>query len=159
MIALSGWAIGQAAGAEVSWEYFVARSMIPEDRYYTMSHVWVKLDEAKVVIGAAEPLVRSLGPLLAVELPDPGEEMMLDVPFGEIESVHTVHQLYPPADAVVLETNESVLYDVDRLTRDPYGEGWLLKIRVHDPEQIKDLVASEAYADFCKEYFGGTADR
>jgi len=132
--------------------------MIPEDRYYTKGHLWVKLDEAQVIIGITEPLGASLGPLVAVELPDPQEEMMMDVPFGEIESVRAIHQLYPPADAVVLETNELVLWDVDKLVRDPYGEGWLLRIRIHDPEQIKNLITAQAYRDYCKGYFGEDAD-
>jgi len=127
--------------------------MVPNDRVYTRSHLWVKLNEAQVLVGVTEPLLRRLEPVTFVELPDPHDEMMPDVPFGEIEGLHQIHQLYPPADAEVLEVNRSLQWSVDKLMEDPYGEGWLMRIKAHDPEQLKCLMNAESYEAFCAEQF------
>ena len=128
--------------------------MIPEDRTYTRNHEWVKLDEAVVQMGVTAPLLKMMGTLIALELPEKGDEMMLGVPLGAIESTHSVHELLPPADAMILEVNETLLWDLDAPAKDPYGEGWLLKIKVHDPDQLRSLLAPAAYRDYCKEQWG-----
>lgn len=124
---------------------------IPDDRNYTERHIWVKLDEAPVRMGVTRELLDRLGTLLSIELPEPDVEMMEDVAFGEIEAMDEIFQLYPPAGAQVLESNSSVAWDLDKLQEDPYDEGWLLKIKVHESEQLMDLLTPEAYRDYCAE--------
>ena len=80
--------------------------MIPEDRYYTRGHIWVKIDEASVEIGVTEPIVRKLTPLIVVELPDQDDEMKAELPFGEIEGLNETFQLYPPVEARVTEVQD-----------------------------------------------------
>ena len=125
--------------------------LVPDDRNYTRHHIWVKLDEARVSLGVTKPLLDSLGTLLSLELPAPEVEMMQDVAFGEIESMEQTFQLFPPAEAEVLETNYAVSWDLDRLAEDPYGEGWLIKIKVHDSDQLKELLTPDAYREYCEE--------
>ena len=124
---------------------------IPEDRNYTERHIWVKLDEAPVRMGVTQVLLDRLGTLLSIELPEPEVEMMEDVAFGEIEAMDSIFQLFPPANAEVLETNDALAWDLDKLAEDPYDEGWLLKIKVHETDQLKDLLTPEAYRDYCQE--------
>ena len=124
---------------------------IPDDRNYTERHTWVKLDEAPVRMGVTRELVDRLDTLLSIELPAPDVEMMEDVAFGEIEAMDRIFQLYPPARAQVLESNSTVAWDLDKLQEDPYGEGWLLKIKVHDSEELKDLLTPEAYREYCEK--------
>ena len=125
--------------------------MIPDDRMYSSDHIWVKLDEAQVLMGVTDVLLNSLGTLVSVELPEPGDEMMPDIPFGEIETMEAVYQMYPPADGEVLETNKALGWKPERLAEDPYGEGWLLKIKIEDTEQLKQLMNAESYQEKCEE--------
>jgi len=128
--------------------------MIPEDRSYTRNHEWVKLDEAIVQMGVTMPLLTMLGELIALELPEKEDEMLLDVPFGALESAQMLHEMLPPADAMVLEVNETLLWDFETLVGDPYGEGWLLKIKVHTPDQLRSLLTASAYRALCEEQWG-----
>jgi len=130
---------------------FVVEIMIPDDRMYSDGHIWVKLDEAQVLMGVTDALLNSLGTVISVELPEPGDEMMPDIPFGEIETKETVYQMYPPGDGEVLETNEVLGWKPERLTGDPYGEGWLLKIKIDDTEQLKQLMNADSYKAKCEE--------
>lgn len=128
--------------------------MIPEDRTYTRNHEWVKLDEATVLMGVTAPLLKMMGKLISVELPVMDDEMMLDVPFGSIEGPDALHEMMPPADATILEANGALLWDLDTLFKDPYGEGWLLKIKVHNPDHLRSLLTASAYRECCKERWG-----
>ncbi len=129
-------------------------AMVPEDRTYTRNHEWVKLDAAIVLMGVTAPLLEALGPLVAVELPVPGDEMMLGVSLGAIEGLETIHEIMPPADATILEVNTGLEWDLDTLARDPYGEGWLMKIKVHEPDQLRNLLPAGMYWNLCKKQWG-----
>lgn len=129
-------------------------AVVPEDRTYTANHEWVKLDEAVVIMGVTAPLLKSLGALIDMELPERGDEMMVGVPFGSVEGVKGLHEMMPPADAAILEVNEGLVWDLDALLADPYGKGWLLKIKVHTPDQLRSLLAAQAYRERCKEVWG-----
>ncbi|MFP4176476.1 MAG: glycine cleavage system protein H [Planctomycetota bacterium] len=127
---------------------------IPDDRTYTPTHEWVKIDVEVVRMGVTAPLLDSLGPLVAVELPRFDDEMMVNIAIGTIESDNSVHDIMPPADAAVLEVNTDLEWDLDMLAADPYRDGWLMKIRVHEPAQLEDLMTPQAYQEHCKEQFG-----
>ena len=128
--------------------------MIPDDRYYTNSHVWVKIDEAVVEVGVTEPILRKLSPLISIELPEADDEMKMELPFGELEGLHETRQLYAPVEARITDVHDELLANLDRLVRDPYGKGWLLKIRVHDPQELKNLLTAKAYSAVCSEDLG-----
>lgn len=129
----------------------MASSRIPQDRSYTRAHLWVKQDEGGVLVGITARIIERLGPLIAVELPEPDDEMMCGVPFGAIEGMEGLHELVPPGDAQVLEVNESVMWDVDLLKSDPYAAGWLLRIKMHDPSQLDDVLDAAGYAKHCEK--------
>jgi glycine cleavage system H protein len=123
----------------------------PDDRIYTENHLWFKIDQAQVIMGVTEPLVRHLEPILWLEVPEPDAEMMTEIPFGELEGKNETVQLYPPAEAAVLETNEAVAWDPSKLEEDPYGDGWLLKIKVHDPDALRSLMQADTYEEYCEQ--------
>lgn len=127
---------------------------IPDDRAYTKNHEWVRLSTAVVEIGVTEPLLRKVKPLISIELPDPDDELQMELPFGELEGVAHTHQLYPPVEARIIETNDELVWDHKKLLNDPYGAGWLLKIKVADPEQLRELLSAESYREFCTEDLG-----
>lgn len=128
--------------------------MIPDGRGYTRDHQWVRRDAAFVEMGVAEPLLRKLIPLVSIELPDADDELMLELPFGELEGLHEVHQLYPPVEARIIEVNQELVWNHRKLLKDPYGAGWLLRIRVHHPRELKRLLSARAYRAFCAEDLG-----
>ena len=128
----------------------------PADRLYTVNHLWVKIKEAQVELGATRHLLETLPALVAVSLPDVDDEMIQEVAFGELVGPEGVHELRPPADATVLEVNERVYLDLDLLRADPYDEGWLLKIQVHEPDQLRSLLTRDAYVRFCEQEPGET---
>lgn len=131
--------------------------MIPDDRTYTRNHEWVKLDEAVVQMGVTAPLLRRLVPLIALELPAPEDEMMRGVALGAVEGAHGIHQIMPPADATILEVNSSLEWDLETLAQDPYKKGWLLKIKVHEPDHLRSLLVAEAYRQLCRDLWGEEA--
>ncbi len=124
---------------------------IPDDRTYTDTHEWVKIDAEIVRMGVTAPLIESLGPLVSLELPRPDYEMMVGIAIGTVESNEKVHDIMPPADANVLEVNTDLEWDLDTLQEDPYGAGWLMKIKVHEPDQLRNLLTPEAYRNRCQE--------
>ncbi len=131
--------------------------MIPEDLMYTPSHGWVRLTTALVEIGVTGPIVRKLLPLISVDLPDADDELMPELPFGELEGLYEVHQLYPPAEARIVEVNEELIWDHKKLVKDPYGAGWLLKVHVHEPRELEGLLAPETYRQYCAQQLGKAA--
>jgi len=80
--------------------------------------------------------------------------MMLGVAFGAVEGIEGIHEMMPPADALILDVNESVMWDLKTLAEDPYGKGWLLKIKVHQPDQLRRLLVASAYREHCRRLWG-----
>ena len=128
--------------------------MIPDDRQYTKNHEWAKLTDAVLEVGVTEPLLRLLSPLISVELPEPDDELKMELPFGELEGLHQVHQLYPPVETRIVEVNEELVWNHEKLLKDPYGEGWLLKLRVEDPAELSHLFPSALYEKYCRDQLG-----
>lgn len=128
--------------------------MISSECFYTEQHLWLKPEAGQVTIGVAEPIVRTLGPLISIELPDVDDELKGQVPFGQVEGLHETHQLYSPFEARVLEVNRDVIWDPTRLTRDPYDSGWLIRLEWHDQEELIHFMTSSPYEKFCREQLG-----
>ena len=128
--------------------------MIPADRLYTKNHEWARLVDSMVEVGVTRPLLRKIGPLVSVELPDADDEMKLELPFGELESLNEVYQLYPPIETRIVEVNEELIWNHTKLLKDPYGDGWLLKIRVNDPAELNKLFTPAVYEKYCRDVLG-----
>lgn len=120
--------------------------MMPDDRRYTKNHEWVKkLSDDEFLIGVTPRILRTLGNLIYVDLPDVSDEVMIRLPFGEIESEERLHELNPPMDGAVVDVNEAVLDELDMLSADPLEKGWLIRIKTHTPEQFEALMEASAY--------------
>ncbi|MDP6107202.1 MAG: hypothetical protein QGI33_02060 [Candidatus Brocadiia bacterium] len=129
----------------------MSKIAIPNDRMYLRNHEWIMPEEGSSLLGVAEPVVKALGSLISVEIPGFNDEMMQGIAFGAIEGTRGLHELNAPADAVVLEVNDTILWDLEALSSDPYGKGWLLRIRVHDREQLQGLLDAATYRAHCSE--------
>ena len=119
---------------------------LPSDLKYSKEHEWVKiLDDNTALVGITDFAQNELGDIVYVEVDTVGEEVEKDEVFGTIEAVKTVSDLFMPVTAEVLEFNEKLEDAPETVNTDPYGEGWIVKVKIKDPSQLDDLMDSEAY--------------
>ncbi|CCU79898.1 Glycine cleavage system H protein [Halanaerobium saccharolyticum subsp. saccharolyticum DSM 6643] len=124
---------------------------VKEDLYYSEDHEWVREEEECLVIGVTDFAQEELGDIVFVELPEVDEEFDKDDSFGVLESVKAVSDTFIPVSGRVIEVNEDLLDNPERINDDPYGEGWLIKIDPADDSELDELLSAEEYADFIEE--------
>jgi glycine cleavage system H protein len=117
----------------------------PDNLKYLDSHEYARLDGDIATIGISAFAVDQLGDIVFLELPDIGDTLEKGEKFGTVESVKAVEDLNAPVTGIVLERNDAVVDSPEQLADDPYGEGWLLKVRVEDPEQLDDALSADEY--------------
>ena len=123
----------------------------PEDLKYSKEHEWVKVNGNIATIGVTDYAQDQLGEIVFVELPDEGEEFGKDDAFGVVESVKSVNDVYAPVAGRILEINDPVVDSPEMVNEDPYSEGWLVKMEVTNPKDLKDLMTSKQYEAYIKE--------
>ena len=123
-------------------------SDIPEGLKYTEEHEYVRETEAadEFVVGVTDYAQGELGDVVFVELPSPGDSFARMDVFGTIEAVKAVSDLYCPVSGEVIAVNEALEEDPALVNSDPYGEGWMIRVRLTDPSELDDLLTPEAYA-------------
>ena len=119
---------------------------VPEQLQYTAEHEWVSFTGELATVGITEHAANALGDVVYVSPPAPGTKVTAGEPCGEIESTKSVSDLYSPVDGEVTDVNLEVEEDPGQVNTDPYGAGWLFKVRVAD-EPPGDLLSAEQYAD------------
>ncbi len=117
----------------------------PPGLKYSKEHEWVAAEEAVATIGITDHAQEQLGEIVYIELPSIGEKVSKDDPFGVVESVKAVSDVYAPVSGTVLEVNEDLSESPEAVNEDPYGDGWLIKVRVSDPADFDDLMDNEEY--------------
>ncbi len=117
----------------------------PTDLRYTRDHEWVRVDGQEVTVGITQYAADQLGDIVFVELPDVGRELQEAKPFGVVESVKAVSDLFAPISGSVASTNDALGAAPELVNSDPYGEGWMIKVTVADEAQLDDLLDGEAY--------------
>lgn len=125
--------------------------MNPDDRKYTREHEWVKLEDAdtgRVVAGITDYAQDQLGDIVYVELPKPGTTVSQMGKIGEIESVKSVSDLFSPVSGEVIEVNERLLDHPEIANEDPYGEGWLVRLKMTEASELSSLMSAEDYETF-----------
>ena len=123
---------------------------VPEQLLYTAEHEWVTIDGQLASVGITEHAADALGDVVYVSPPAPGTKVTAGEPCGEIESTKSVSDLYSPVDGEVTEVNVDVEEDPGQVNADPYGAGWLFKVRLDD-EPPGDLLTAEQYAELIKD--------
>jgi glycine cleavage system H protein len=118
----------------------------PEDLKYLDTHEYVRLEGEIATIGITGYAVDQLGDIVFLELPEIGDAVTKEETFGSIESVKAVEDLSSPVTGTVIERNEAMIESPDQVVEDPYGEGWLLKVRVNDPGEIDDAMTAQEYS-------------
>lgn len=124
---------------------------VPSDLKYTRSHEWVRLDGDVATVGITDHAQAELGDIVYLDLPEPGRVLQSDTQFGEVESVKAVSELFAPLTGEVIETNTGITDTTEIVNQDPYGEGWLIRVRVHDSAQLANLLAAGDYEKFAEE--------
>jgi glycine cleavage system H protein len=119
--------------------------MEPTDRKYTKEHEWVKLDGDLAVVGITNYAQEQLGDIVYVELPQPGDALSQFEAFGIIESVKAASDLFAPIGGEVVAVNEELAYRPELVNEDPYGGGWMLKMRPKDESDVDALMTAEEY--------------
>jgi len=119
--------------------------MVPEHLRYAPTHEWCKLDGQDIIIGVTAHAIASLGELIYVELAEVDDDVLVEVPFGEIEGLRDLKDLISPADGRVVEVNKRVVLSPELLVKDPYGEGWLIRLRRDAAVALDNLLSAAAY--------------
>jgi len=126
-------------------------AQIPDELKYTSDHEWALEEEELLVIGITDYAQDALGEIVYIELPGEGDEITKGDPFGAVESTKAVSDLYAPVSGDVVEVNEALLDSPETINEDPYGEGWMIKVRPYDPDEIEDLMDFEEYTEFVEK--------
>ena len=119
---------------------------IPTDLRYTADHEWIKLDGDIATVGVTDYAQGELGDIVFVEVETEGEELDAEEVFGTIEAVKTVSDLFLPVSGEILEFNSALEDDPSLINNDPFGDGWIIKVKVSDTAEFDALMDSEAYA-------------
>lgn len=118
----------------------------PEELRYTEEHEWVSARSGDSVrVGITEYAQDQLGDVVFVDLPEVGKQVAAGEPFGEVESTKSVSELFAPVDGEVISVNSAVSDAPELINSDPYGEGWLIEIKVDEPGSVEGLLDSDAY--------------
>jgi glycine cleavage system H protein len=117
----------------------------PQDFRYLDTHEYVRLDGDIATIGITEFAVDQLGDIVFLELPEIGDALTKGDTFGSIESVKAVEELNSPISGTVIERNEALIESPEDVAEDPYGEGWFLKLRINDADDVNDALTADEY--------------
>ncbi len=123
----------------------------PKDLKYTKEHEWVKVEGDAATVGITDYAQDSLGDVVYVELPQEGGSVTKNEPFGVVESVKAVSDLYSPVSGTVHEVNDAVIDSPEAINDDPYGDAWLIKVELSNTDDLDDLLTAEEYQGFIEE--------
>lgn len=125
----------------------MSQPQIPEHLLYSESHEWLLIESDVATIGITDFAQTELGDIVFAELPEVGEQIERGETFGTLEAVKTVADLIAPAAGDVLAVNDNLADGAEQINEDPYGGGWLLKIRIDNPADLESLLSAQEYAD------------
>ncbi|CUU04969.1 glycine cleavage system H protein [Armatimonadetes bacterium GBS] len=117
----------------------------PAELRYTKSDEWVRVEGDVATIGITDYAQSELGDIVFLELPEVGRYLQTDEAFGAVESVKAASDLYAPVEGEVIEVNTALQSALEQINQDPYGAGWMIKIRMKDPSQVNTLMTADEY--------------
>ena len=123
---------------------------VPEDLHYSKDHEWVRVDGDQAIIGITDYAQNSLGDVVYVELPKAEDEFAANESFGSVESVKAVSEVFTPVAGVVVKINESLADEPETVNADPYGNGWMIRLKMANPGEVDSLLTAAEYEDFTK---------
>ena len=123
----------------------------PEHLKYSKDHEWVQIKGEEATVGITDHAQRQLGDIVLIELPKVGDKFEISEPIGSIESVKAVSEIYMPLSGTVTQVNGALNDEPELLNSDPYGGGWMIRIKIGNPSQVDALLTSIEYEDYIKE--------
>lgn len=120
---------------------------VPANLKYTKDHEWIKVEGNNAVVGVTDFAQGQLGDVVFIEIETQGETLAKEEVFGTIEAVKTVSDMFMPVAGEVLEVNPKLTESPDVVNKDPYGDGWMIKIKMTDPAQLNELLTPEKYME------------
>jgi glycine cleavage system H protein len=123
---------------------------VPEGLYYSKDHEWVKVEGDTGTVGITDHAQSSLGDVVYVELPKAGDAFSAHDTFGSVESVKAVSELFLPVAGEITEVNESLQDEPEKVNSDPYGDGWMVRVRLSNPGEVDGLLNAAEYEDYIK---------
>jgi len=123
----------------------------PKDLKYTKEHEWVKVEGNTAIVGITDYAQDSLGDVVYVELPQEGGSVTKHEPFGVVESVKAVSDLYSPISGSVAEVNDAIVDNPEVINEDPYGDAWMIKVSLANSDELDDLLTSDEYQKYIEE--------
>src|SRR6478672_9939439 len=123
---------------------------VPEELHYSKDHEWVRVDGNNATIGITDYAQNSLGDVVYVELPKSGDDFSANESFGSVESVKAVSEMFTPVSGVVAEVNQSLNDEPEKVNSDPYGDGWMVCMKMGNPGEVDSLLSAAEYEDFTK---------
>ncbi len=130
------------------------RFSLPEDLLYTESDEWVRVEDGVAVVGITDYAQKKLKDVVGVELPEPGRGVRKGEVLAVLESIKATAEVYSPVDGEVVEVNERLIDEPELINQDPYGEGWIAKVRYSGEEQLKGLLGPQEYLESVRKREG-----
>ena len=127
---------------------------VPENLLYTQEHEWVRVEGNKVVVGITQFAQEQLGDIVFVELPEVGTLIEQESPFGVVESVKTVSDLYAPISGTVTASNKDLEAHPEQVNNEPYGTGWIIEVELSDEKELEKLMSHNDYIEQCSKEQG-----
>jgi glycine cleavage system H protein len=119
--------------------------MVPNDLRYTKDHEWIRVEGDEATVGITDFAAGQLGDIVFVELPEPGRTLDQFATFGVVESVKAVSDLFAPVSGEVIAGNDEVAGSPELVNGDPFGKGWMVRLRLNDPKELEELLDAAAY--------------
>jgi glycine cleavage system H protein len=123
---------------------------VPEDLHYSKDHEWVRVEADTAVVGITDYAQDSLGDVVYVELPKEGEKFAANESFGSVESVKAVSEVFSPVSGEISGLNATLTDEPEKVNEDPYGEGWMIRVKMSNPGEVDSLLTAAEYEDFTK---------
>ena len=127
---------------------------VPDDLRYTRDHEWLRIDGDEAQVGITEYAATELGDVVFVELPQVGTELEQGDEMGSIESVKAVSELFAPVSGEVVEVNDALAEKPELVNTDPYGDGWMIRVKLTTPEEVDELMDAEEYEEYIEKEAG-----
>ena len=127
---------------------------VPDNLLYTQEHEWIRVDGNNAIVGITQFAQDQLGDIVFVELPEVGTLIEQETPFGVVESVKTVSDLYAPVSGTVKAVNQDLESNPEQVNNEPYGNGWIIEIEISDKNELEKLMSPEKYIEQCDKEQG-----
>ena len=127
---------------------------VPENLLYTQEHEWIRVDDNNAIVGITQFAQDQLGDIVFVELPEVGTHIEQETPFGVVESVKTVSELYAPVSGTVKAVNQDLESNPEQVNNEPYGKGWVIEIEIANNNELKKQMSPKEYIEQCDKEQG-----